>query len=427
MLETLSLIMHESWNVLLESAPFMLLGFFIAGLLKAYVGPEFISKNLGSGKTSDVIKASILGIPIPLCSCGVIPAAAQLRQQGASKGATTSFLISTPETGVDSIAVTYALLDPVMAFIRPFAAFLTAMVAGILVDRDDKKHKIEAHNSIPTAILSPEIGSNMVVESCGCSSPKHTHTAANNFHKSECGCSSKLHAPLTERGCCDSGCGDSPEKSHDHTECSDSGCGCGHNHSEERPDSFTGKLYYGMQYSFGNLLQDIGLWFLGGVLLAGIFGALIPDGFIERNLGDGFMPLLIMLAAAVPLYVCATASTPIAAALALKGLSPGAALVFLLAGPATNAASFTVVAKLLGKRSALIYLGSIIACSLALGMLTNWVYYSLGLSVTDWVQSGSEHGHSLLYTLSAFILLALIAIPKVTTLVKGKSLHDCSH
>ncbi len=112
-----------------------------------------------------------------------------------------------------------------------------------------------------------------------------------------------------------------------------------------------------MNYSFGNLLQDIGVWFLGGVLLAGIFGALIPDGFIEKNLGDGFLPLLIMLAAAIPLYVCATASTPIAAALALKGLSPGAALVFLLAGPATNAASFTVVAKLLGKRSAFITLG----------------------------------------------------------------------
>ncbi|ACS79176.1 SO_0444 family Cu/Zn efflux transporter [Maridesulfovibrio salexigens] len=408
MLDILISIGQESWEVLLESAPFMLLGFFIAGLLKAFVGPEFISKNLGSGKTSDVLKASILGVPIPLCSCGVIPAAAQLRQQGASKGATTSFLISTPETGVDSIAVTYALLDPVMAVFRPFAAFFTAVVAGIMVDRNEKKNGSpkEAPKLIPDAILLPKMDEAKDLSGCGCDS----HNDHNHTHSS----------------CADSGCGCNSH-SEDLTSCSDSGCGCGSSHSDERPESFSGKLSFGMQYSFGNLLQDIGLWFLGGVLLAGIFGALIPDGFIERNLGDGFFPLLIMLAAAIPLYVCATASTPIAAALALKGLSPGAALVFLLAGPATNAASFTVVAKLLGKRSAFIYLGSIIVCSLALGMFANWLYYSMGLSITDWVQSGEEHGHNLLYTISALILLALIAVPKVTALVKGESLHGHSH
>ncbi|WP_320172674.1 SO_0444 family Cu/Zn efflux transporter [Maridesulfovibrio sp.] len=391
MLDILLSIAQESWEVLLESAPFMLFGFFIAGLLKAFVGPKFISKNLGSGKTSDVLKASILGVPIPLCSCGVIPAAAQLRQQGASKGATTSFLISTPETGVDSIAVTYALLDPIMAIFRPFAAFFTAVGAGIMVDRNEKKNgnPKEAPKLIPDAILLPKMDEAKETSGCGCGS----HEPHNQTHNS----------------------------------CSDSGCGCGHSHDDERPESFTGKMAYGMKYSFGNLLQDIGLWFLGGVLLAGIFGALIPDGFIERNLGDGFFPLLIMLAAAIPLYVCATASTPIAAALALKGLSPGAALVFLLAGPATNAASFTVVAKLLGKRSAFIYLGSIIVCSLALGMLANWLYYSMGLSITDWVQSGEEHRHNLLYTISAFILLALITVPKVTAFVKGESLHGHSH
>ncbi|GKT30666.1 SO_0444 family Cu/Zn efflux transporter, partial [Aduncisulcus paluster] len=153
--------------------------------------------------------------------------------------------------------------------------------------------------------------------------------------------------------------------------------------------------------------------FLGGVLLAGIFGALIPDGFIERNLGDGFFPLLIMLAAAIPLYVCATASTPIAAALALKGLSPAPHLFSCW--------------QLLGKRSAFIYLGCIIVCSLALGMFANWLYYSMGLSITNWVQTGEEHGHNLLYTISALILLALIAVPKVTALVKGESLHGHSH
>ncbi len=405
MIEILLSIEHEAWGVLLESAPFMLLGFFIAGLLKAFVGPEFISKNLGSGKTSDVFKASILGVPIPLCSCGVIPAAAQLRQQGASKGATTSFLISTPETGVDSIAVTYALLDPVMTIFRPFAAFITAVIAGILVDKDAKKNQKPevVAELIPKAILLPKANEN--VEDNGCSGKCECHSHEDHQHAQSSCCDSKA----------DSGCG------------CESGCGCGNTHDEERPESFCGKLSFGMKYSFGNLLQDIGIWFLGGVILAGIFGALIPDGFIERNLGDGFLPLLIMLAAAVPLYVCATASTPIAAALALKGLSPGAALVFLLAGPATNAASFTVVAKLLGKRSAFIYLGTIIGCSLALGVFVNWLYYSMGLSVTNWVQPGVEDSHGLLSSICALILLALIVIPKVITLLKGESLHGHSH
>lgn len=395
MLDILLNIAHESWEVLLQSAPFMIFGFFVAGMLKAFVGPEFISKNLGSGKTSDVVKASILGVPIPLCSCGVIPAAAQLKQQGASKGATTSFLISTPETGVDSIAVTYALLDPVMTFVRPLAAFITAVVAGILVDRDEKKNGTTPQ-LIPDAVLFAPHDHKHKQE--------HDHT-----HDQDCGC-----------GGVDTDCNT--------LECSQSGCGCS-SVKNEVPDTFFAKIYGGMQYSFGDLLQDIGMWFLGGVLLAGIFGALIPDGFIERNLGDGFLPLLIMLAAAVPLYVCATASTPIAAALALKGLSPGAALVFLLAGPATNAASFTVVAKLLGKRSAFIYLGTIIGCSLALGVMVNWMYYTLGLSITDWVQSGAEDMHGIFYTVSAFILLALIIIPKVTAVVRGQggSGHSHSH
>ena len=401
-MEIILSIVHESWEVLLQSAPYVLFGFFIAGLLKAFVGPEFISRNLGSGKTSDVLKASLLGVPIPLCSCGVIPAAAQLRQQGASKGATTSFLISTPETGMDSIAVTYALLDPVMTFFRPFAAFMTAMVAGILVDRYEKNHD-EPPTLIPDAVLKPL---------------DHAHDHSGNL--------SRDHGH--DHDCCSGGsadCGCS-ETAPEDLSCSGSGCGCS-GHSNEQPTTVIRKLRNGMRYSFGELLQDIGMWFLVGVLLAGLFGAIIPDGFIEENLGDGFLPLLIMLAAAVPLYVCATASTPIAAALALKGLSPGAALVFLLAGPATNAASFTVVAKLLGKKSAFIYLGSIIACSLVLGMLVNWLYFSMGLSITNWVQSGSEDTHGVFYIVSALILLALIAYPKVSALIKGERVFGHTH
>ncbi|WP_320169134.1 SO_0444 family Cu/Zn efflux transporter [Maridesulfovibrio sp.] len=397
-MDILTGIAGESWEVLLQSAPFMLFGFIIAGLLKTFVGPEFISRNLGSGNTSDVLKASILGVPIPLCSCGVIPAAAQLRQQGAGKGATTSFLISTPETGVDSIAVTYALLDPVMAVIRPFAAFFTAVVAGILVDRNEKNGAESTKPLIPAPVLHNFDGGHI----------GHDH---GHDHGGECSGS-----------CSETGAGDDPIESG----CSCSGCGCSGNSG--KPDgNILSRLIAGMKYSFGDLLQDIGLWFLGGVILAGAFSYLIPDGFIENNLGDGIFSMVIMLVASVPLYVCATASTPIAAALALKGLSPGAALVFLLAGPATNAASFTVVARLLGKRSAFIYLGAIIGCSLFLGVLVNWLYHLLGLGITGWVQGNAADEHGILYTLCVLILLALIVVPKVTALIKGEGVSGHSH
>lgn len=374
-------IISESWHVLLESAPFMIFGFVVAGLLKSFVKPDFVSKNLGSGKKTDIVKASLLGIPIPLCSCGVIPAAAQIKEQGAGKGATASFLISTPETGVDSVAVTWALLDPVMTVLRPVAAFISAITAGFVIDSFDRHEPEEKVNgmNIKLGPIDEELSSGSCSdENC-------------NSNDSSCGCS-------------DCGCG------HEH--------GHGHGHNHESPDGFIPKIIFGLKYSFGELLQDIGTWFIIGVILAGIFSALIPDGFIENNLGDGFLPLLIMLAAAVPLYVCATASTPIAAALALKGLSPGAALVFLLAGPATNAASFTVVAKMLGKKSAVIYLVSIIICALILGVLTNWLYAMLGLDIAGWVNSAQDETHGILSIASALVLLALILYPKTRGLIK---------
>ncbi|HKK33067.1 MAG TPA: SO_0444 family Cu/Zn efflux transporter [Desulfomicrobiaceae bacterium] len=343
-MSTISLILFESWDVLVDSAPFMLFGFAVAGLLRGFLPDDFVSRHLGRGKGGSVLKASLFGVPLPLCSCGVIPAAAGLRKQGASKGATTSFLISTPETGVDSIAVTWALLDPVMTLFRPLAAFLTAMVAGFSVDLYDKEKEGPGPPLTPLNSLSSCSGS-------------------------ECGCSGTSSAPTT----------------------------------------FMGRLRSGMRFAFGELLGDIGKWFLVGVLLAGMIGALLPADIIATYLGEGILPMLAVLVVAVPLYVCATASTPIVAALALKGLSPGAALVFLLAGPATNVATLTVVSKIVGKRSALIYLAAIVGCSLVLGMVGNWVYGALGLSVTDWVSRGGEEGVSLLGVVSALVLVGLIA------------------
>lgn len=308
-------ILTAAWHIFQQSAIYMLFGFFIAGILYAFIKTEKIARYLGKGNVQSVMLAAMVGIPLPLCSCGVVPAAAALKKQGASKGATLSFLISTPETGVDSIPITYALLDPVMTVIRPISAFITATVAGIVENFYGKK---EASTSVDQK--QPAAGS-----CCSQSGPESENML---------------------RG----------------------------------KESFYDKMATGLKYAFGELMGDIGPWFILGVFLAGLISYLIPERFADAYLGNPFVAMPLMLIIGIPMYVCATSSTPIAAALILKGLSPGAALVFLLAGPATNMASLSMVSKLMGKRSLVIYLGAISACSLVLGFLTDLVYSKLGIS-----------------------------------------------
>jgi uncharacterized membrane protein YraQ (UPF0718 family) len=255
----------------------------------------------------------------------VLPAAVSLRKQGASSGATTAFLISTPESGVDSISITYALLDPIMTIARPLVAFVTASVAGIadnlFGNRMDKK-RIIPDFSCP-------------VDNC---------------------CDGNNCDPDTHR----------------------------------RHHTFFEKIAAGVGYAFSDLWEDIAKWFLFGLLLAGLITVLIPDDIFSRYLGSGLPAMLLMLAVGIPLYICATASTPIAAALILKGVSPGAALVFLMAGPATNVASLTVLIGTLGKRSTAIYLTAIAVCSVLLGLAVDQVYLSFGVSAKAMVGQASE-------------------------------------
>ena len=308
-------IFTESWKLLQESSIYVLFGILVAGLMRVFVRPEAVSRHLGRGKVSSVLKAAALGVPIPLCSCGVLPAAVSLKRQGANNGATTAFLISTPESGVDSIALTYALLDPVMTVARPVAAFTTAAVAGI------------AEN-----MLGPEKEGKAIQPDLRC--------------------------PVDN--CCD-GVDCLPEVHKEH-------------------HTFFEKLKAGLGYALFELWEDIAPWFLLGLLLAGVITTLIPSELMTKHLGGGLSAMLIMLAVGIPLYICATASTPIAAALILKGVSPGAALVFLLAGPATNVASLTVLFGLLGKRATAIYLASIAVVSVACGLALDQVYAFFGIS-----------------------------------------------
>ena len=334
------------WDMLVEMAPYMLFGFFVAGLLHILVNPQTIATYLGKGRIRSVLYATLLGVPLPLCSCGVLPTATALRKQGANDGATMAFLIATPETGVDSIAVTYGLLDPIMAVFRPLAAFVTAFAAGVTQNLFGKSYNEQALESI------------------------------------------RLDRSCKVDHCCD-GENCPPETHRNH-----------HSYAE--------KFAAAVKYGFGEILDDIAGWLVVGLLIAGAISVLIPETFFEAYLGGGFSSMLIMLAVGIPLYICATGSTPIAAALIMKGVSPGAAFVFLLAGPATNAATISVVYGLLGKRATTIYLSSIAACSILMGLLLDQIYGWLNLAAQSTVGSAGDMIPRWFSVVAALGLLLLI-------------------
>jgi uncharacterized protein len=344
-------IARACWEILLTSAPWVLIGFGFAGLLKGFLPPSLITRHLGNNRFGSVIKASLFGVPLPLCSCGVIPAAISLHKQGANKGATAAFLISVPETGVDSMAITWALLDPIMTIIRPVAAFVTATLAGVMIN-------LLHQPAEATPVPAPE--------------------------KTQCGCSSTCSSLL------------SVEKK-----------------------SLGEKLKTGLEFAFGELLEDIGKWLVLGIIMAGVFTALLPADFFEQYLSNEFSGLLIMLLAGVPLYICATASTPIAAALVLKGLSPGAALVFLLAGPATNLATMTVVYRYFGRPATIIYLLAIAVCSVALGWLTNRWYLATGSKILNW-STGNQLDHHAGWSIFAALLLIVLLLRAWLSALKSR-------
>ena len=324
-MEFLLNILNESWDLLLESSVYIIFGLVASGLLRVFLNPASVAQHLGHGRYLSVFKAALLGIPIPLCSCGVLPAAASLKKQGANNGATTAFLISTPESGVDSIAITYALLDPVMTVARPVAAFLSAITAGLSENLLGKKRNEK--------IQAPD-----------------------------------LTCPVD--ACCD-GEECSPEEHKQH-------------------HTFTDRLVAGLRFAFTDVWGDLATWFFVGLILAGVITALIPEDMIGRYLGGGLHSMFIMLVLGIPLYICATASTPVAAALILKGVSPGAALVFLLVGPATNVTSLTVLFGILGKRASAIYLSAIALSAVLLGLAVDLFYASLGLSAQAVVGKAAE-------------------------------------
>ena len=297
-------------NILGEMAPYLLLGFFIAGVLHAIFPTKTIQKYFGGNKLKSAVNASIFGIPLPLCSCGVIPTGMSLYKNGASKGSTVSFLISTPQTGVDSILVTYSLLGLPFAIIRPIIAFITGILGGIFTSSIDKgAPKQEASkNTVNEKQLTP------------------------------------------------------------------------------------GQKIVGIfKYGFVEFLQDISKWLIIGLVLAALISAAIPDDFVSGLGLPIILQMLIVLAISIPLYICATASVPLAAVLILKGISPGAALVLLMAGPATNAATITMIANVMGRKALMGYLISIISGALISGLIIDFLLPGSWFQIIDGAHLGHHH------------------------------------
>ncbi len=331
-------ILEASLDVFVEMAPFLLLGFAISGWISQVLKPETLTRYLAGDDLGSVVRASILGAPLPLCSCSVVPLALTLRKKGASKGATSAFLIATPETGVDSVAVTWALLGPVMAVLRPLGAILSAICTGIAVNFFVRRERASAIDA----------GSPTAEEHASCSSDPVPATPA--------------------RG---------------------------------------GLVVRALRYAFVDLLDDLAVPLLAGILISGLIGTLLPADLLASSPLHGFSGLLLMLLVGIPIYVCASASTPIAASLMLKGLSPGAAFVFLLAGPATNLASLVAIGKTLGKRVLLVHLVALSLVTLALGMAVDGLDSLLGLNV----QATMGEAHELLppwLSLGAALVFAVL-------------------
>lgn len=277
-------------------SPYLLLGFLIAGVLHAFVPTSVYARYLSGTGWRSVVAAALFGIPLPLCSCGVLPTAVSLRRGGASRAASTSFLIATPQTGVDSIAATYSMMGLPFAILRPVAALVTAMLGGNVVGAIERNGNLE--------------------------------------QEGQCGDSCTMAEPL-------------------------------------KP-TLLGRVWEALRYGFYEMIQNIGRWLVLGLVVATLITVLVPDDFFQTYARWPLLNMLIIVMVAVPMYICATGSIPIAAALMLKGLSPGCALVMLMAGPAANMASMLVISQSFGRKAMWAYLASIVAGAVCFGILVDY-------------------------------------------------------
>lgn len=322
------------WGLSVDMGVYILFGLIAAGVLHQTVREEWIQKHLGGNTYQSVAKAALFGTPLPLCSCSVIPFAATLRRNGASKGATLSFLISTPITGVDSILATFGMFGGAFTLYRIVSSVMIAMVAGVLMNLFEP---IAAKKTFVFSAAAPSF------------SPK---------------------LPSSNMA--------------------------------ESPKRFS--VYGVFHYGLITLLESFSKPLFWGLLVGAIITAAIPSS-LQQFFGDNrFWGYVAAVAIATPMYVCATASLPIAASLILAGISPGAAFIFLSAGPATNTVTMGVVKSMLGMRALIVYLSVIMGGSVIFGVLIDVGFDTLSVGMS--VDMHERHG--IFEQISAGILLGLI-------------------
>ena len=370
--------MDEILLLINEMSPYLLLGFLLAGLMHAFIPGRYYTRFLSKPTLGSVINAAIFGIPLPLCSCGVIPTAMSLRKEGASRGAVTSFLIATPQTGIDSIIATFSLMGVPFAVIRPIAALITAVLGGWMVNtfvslRDRRAHREMAEGTI---VKTEE------TETCTC----HCHCHENKAES-----------------CCPEGDSDDHHHHHHHSgehhhhsshhrhsshhHSSSASCHC---HDRKIPNTIGGKIVEALRYAFLDMMSDIGKWLVIGLVVAGLITIYVPDEVFTIFKDNTMASMILVLIISIPMYLCATGSIPIAVVLMLKGLTPGAALVLLMAGPACNMASILVIRKGLGFRTLVIYILSIVVGAVFFGCLIDWLQYSGMIDFTSRVSQTME-------------------------------------
>lgn len=348
------LLLENVGKTWLEVAPWLLVGLVLAGLLKRWIPATLLDRWLGGRGVWPVLKAAVIGTPLPLCSCSVLPTAIQLHRSGASTGSTVSFLVATPENGADSITLSYVLLGPVMTIIRPLAAIVSAVLTGLL-----------------TEFVSRPLGT-----------PR-----------------SEALSRTSQTDCCSSDC-----------------CATQAAPAAGQSNRWLSPLIDVFR-SVVDLLDDLAGWLLIGIVLAASLETLVPADMIARW-GSGILPMLGILLISIPMYICATASTPVAATLLAAGVSPGTVLVFLLAGPATNLASAGLLHRELGLRATVAYLAGIAASSVGLGLLTDLLLRGMKFSPALQVGAAAEW-MPLPISLAAAVMLGLLAIKPLRRLVRS--------
>ena len=348
-----------------EMSPYLLLGFLIAGIMHSFIPNGWYAKYLSGNTLRSVINAAIFGVPLPLCSCGVIPTAMSLKREGASNGAVVSFLIATPQTGVDSIFATYSIMGLPFAIVRPVAALVTAILGGVFVNQNEAPLSSQAN--------APHV-----------EAESHAEGKSDDYHH--------------------------------------------HSHS------FGEKCVAALRFGFIEMMEDIGKWLVVGLVVAGLITVLVPDSFFAIFKDNTLMSMLLVLCISIPMYLCATGSIPIAVALMMKGLTPGAALVLLMAGPASNAASILVINKVLGKKVLVRYLLAIIAGSIAFGYGIDYLlprqWFTANLISTD--ACCHEETDWFAWTCTGVLILLLLNIVRMKLMHKetctcGGHCHDHSH